>query len=280
MSQAASGSSELLNGCVEQLQLALNSFAHNSDLAASLKISFPDLSIQQHVNDDVIFPAASLLKIPIAIAIEKMNLLNALDSSPTFLVSDLLKYPHQNSVLSAFNASRVFSLRELLSLMLICSDEPSTHALRSVVSTKDINSVLLESKFLNTKLNEPSDRISVSGTTTAKEAMLLLELATNSELYPQTSSSLENSVLNSRIPLGVDPTSFRLAHKTGSLFGVAHDVARLKTPRGNVFLAFLSQNQSDTVMTGLNMGLTVQRIMKVLDTQTVSSLSVIKDLDV
>ena len=87
--------------------------------------------------------------------------------------------------------------------------------------------------------------------------------------------ALKASTLNSRIPLGVRRSDIDVAHKTGTLRSVAHDVALLDVPGGQVWLAFLSDAQHDTLVTGYEMGLCTQQVLGAFDLQVTSSRSAV-----
>ena len=79
---------------------------------------------------------------------------------------------------------------------------------------------------------------------------------------PLTAAALHNTIRSSRIPLGADGLDVRLAHKTGSLAGVAHDVAVLDSPGGRLSLAFLTEDQHDTLVSGYEMGICTRGLLQ------------------
>ena len=102
----------------------------------------------------------------------------------------------------------------------------------------------------------------LTGTATASAALRLIELADDRSRYPLLAASLEQVVQASRIPLGATEEDLRLAHKTGSLSGVANDVAVIGCAAGSVRLAFLSEDQHDTLITGYEMGICTRGVLE------------------
>lgn len=258
-------------------ELAL--FATSPDVAVAIEVDFDDLKLVADVNGDVIFPAASLLKMSLAMTAEIRAGEGFLDLMQPVNVKEITRFPARKSVLRGMLHTATLSVEELVRIMLISSDELCTRALRSLIRDEWVSSLLEDFGFQKTKLHPISDFVSVAGEISAIEAVQMLSLATNEALFPITASALESSIMNSRIPLGASDYSGKLSHKTGSLPGVAHDVAQLETSRGPLRLAFLSRNQTDTVMTGYQMGVCTSELLKILDVTVSSSMSVVKDLD-
>ena len=76
--------------------------------------------------------------------------------------------------------------------------------------------------------------------------------------------------------LGMDIVDYfdEIAHKTGTLRGVAHDVAHLTCDRGDAWLAFLSYDQHDTLVTGYEMGVATRSLLEYAGLQVTSTRSV------
>ncbi|WP_367116324.1 serine hydrolase [uncultured Lamprocystis sp.] len=90
----------------------------------------------------------------------------------------------------------------------------------------------------------------------------MLRAAADSARYPCTANALRRSIRNSRIPLGANDLDVQILHKTGSLTGVAHDVALLECVEGRVWAAFLTEQQHDTLITGYAMGICTRHVLQ------------------
>ena len=86
--------------------------------------------------------------------------------------------------------------------------------------------------------------------------------STDAARNPLTAAALHNTIRSSRIPLGADGLDVRLAHKTGSLAGVAHDVANIDCVHGTLSLAFLTEDQHDTLVSGYEMGICTRGLLQ------------------
>lgn len=263
-----------------QLQIiieALHNFVTNEHCAVALEIDLPEISFSTHLNGTKQFPAASILKLPIAMAIEEQSQRGELDLHETHQLSEVLNQSRAHSVLRGMVSSKTITTEELLRVMLIASDELATFQLRTILKTQDVNTLITESGCLETYLSEVIGPVSVLGKTSANDALRLMSLTTSEAQFPTCASALKTSILNSRIPLGAQEFDISLLHKTGSLPGVAHDVAELTTEEGFLRIAFLTENQTDTVLTGYKMGLCTREILEACGVSVKSTRSIMTD---
>lgn len=201
-------------------------------------------------------PAASLLKVPLAMAVEPL-----VDDLTPQRVRDLLDRPGDASVLHVLSPDRMLSPSEMLGLMLAASDAPCARWAARSVGLDAVRAVLTSVGAESTTCVADPE-FGLLGQTTAFEAIRLLQAACNARRYPVSASALENSIVNSRIPLGATEEDVTVAHKTGTLGGVANDVARLTCDAGEVWLAFLSDDQHDTLVTGYEMGVCARALLE------------------
>lgn len=263
-----------------RIEKALSRFTDNNQWAVSVNIDLEHLQFEAHLNGDSPFPAASLLKVPLALSIEKSSTQGILDLSQKHNLDIVKQSSGKKSILRALVHTENVTTEELVRIMLITSDEAASRFLRNMVSTNDVNSMLREYGFVSTLLEDVGGRTSVSGVTTSKEALGLLNLATDETFFPICASALSSSIINSRIPLGIADSAIEIAHKTGTLTGVAHDVAEISTPRGRILLAILSRNQDDTIVAGYEMGLFTNELLQICEVQATSTLSILSDNEV
>jgi hypothetical protein len=240
---------------------ALNKFATTVQRSVAIEICVRDFNWTSNINGLVVFPAASLLKIPLALATEQMMTNGALDPKKRVALKALCEKKNQNSVLSAFSDTKFITVEEVLRLTLISSDEQCARYLRQIVPNELIRKVIAEASCKSTFFSDELNFISIEGMTTALDALRLISCATDKLRYPICSFSLESSILNSRIPVGVDPAKYKIFHKTGTLQGVANDVAHINTDHGFIRIAFLTKNQEDLIISGYEMGLCVRLIL-------------------
>lgn len=221
------------------------------------------------LNHDVDRPAASLLKLPLAMALEPL-----LPDLKTQRVSDILSATDDASVLMALDPDRVLETAEVLRLMLSTSDNPSARwALRSTglaavqAATRDCGAVQ------TTVVEDLDDPGMLTGATTARDAVTLLRATLDRDRFPVSAFALTHSIRNSRIPLGASAQDVEIAHKTGTLSGVASDVARLTCRTGELWIAFLTEGQHDTLITGYEMGICTRGLLEHFGLQVTRTVS-------
>lgn len=212
------------------------------------------------VAEDVARPAASLLKLPLALAVEAAFASGELDPGSLVAVERLVSRP---GVLAVLHPGHQVSLAELLGLCLALSDNDAARHLLSLVELPAVRDAATRCGATQTTVRWDDGHPGgpLVGTTTASDALALLAAGSDARRHPTTAGALANSVHNSRIPLGVTAADVKVAHKTGTLTGVGHDVAVLRTGTGEVRLAFLSDSQHDTLVTGYDMGICTQEIL-------------------
>lgn len=250
-----------MHEAISATESALNKFATTVHRSVAVEISARGLNWTSNINGQDVYPAASLLKIPLALATEQMMANGALDPKKRVSLKDLCENRNQNSVLSAFSDTKFITVAEVLRFSLISSDEQCARYLRQIVPNELIRKVVAEASCKSTFFSNEQNVISIEGMTTALDALRLISCATDKLIYPVCSFSLESSILNSRIPVGVNPTKYKIFHKTGTLEGVANDVAHIDTDQGFIRIAFLTKNQEDLIISGYEMGLCVRLIL-------------------
>jgi len=250
-----------MHEAISATESALTKFATTVQRSVAIEISVQDFNWTSNINGQDIYPAASLLKIPLALATEQMITSGMLDPKKRVSLEALCENRNQNSVLSAFSDTKFITVEEVLRLALISSDEQCARYLRKIVPNELIRKVIAEASCRSTFFSNELNVISIAGTTTALDALRLISCATDKLRYPVCSFSLESSILNSRIPVGVDPTKYKVFHKTGTLQGVANDVAHINIDQGFIRIAFLTKNQEDLIISGYEMGLCVRLIL-------------------
>jgi hypothetical protein len=238
-----------------ELRAILEIYARPPGRSAYAVIATPEWTWTGGVAEDVCRPAASLLKVAVGIALEEH--LTTLDAPR---VGDLLR-SDDVSVLHALGPERYLQPSELHALMLSASDAPSTRWAVDQVgirATQDVLAALGAHDSLVTADGE----YGVLGVTTARDAVRIVRAADDPVRLPACARALRHSIMNARIPLGVTSQDITIAHKTGTLTGVAHDVAHLGCIRGDLWVAFLSEGQQDTLVTGYDMGLCTRALLE------------------
>lgn len=247
------------------LHSALEAFAREPGRSAYACLRVGSDEVCAGVNDTVLHPAASLLKLPLATALEPL-----LPSLKAQRVADL--QADDASVLQSLESDHLLAPAEMLRLMVSLSDNPIARWALEVVGVEAVREQVRRAGATDTTAEVDGGGLLV-GHTTARDAVALLAQALDDAATPLTTYALRHSLRNSRIPLGARRADVEIAHKTGTLTGVAHDVALISGHRGELLVAFLSSDQHDTLVTGYEMGLCTRAILEAsgLSTQRTSS---------
>lgn len=239
---------------------ALATYAEEPGRSALVRITAGECTWESGVDADVARPAASLLKLAVALAVQEAIAEGALDASRSLAVSDVSAVPEDRSVLDLLDSTRGISVVEVISLMLGVSDNPCTRLLVGMVGLPRIRQVVRALQCADTTV-ETDDEAGVAGATTCRDALHLLTAANDAVRFPVSARALQHSIRNSRIPLGATHDDIRIAHKTGTLAGLAHDVAVLDCAGGRAEIAFLTEHQHDTLVTGYAMGICTREVL-------------------
>ncbi len=244
--------------------LALTEYAGEKGRAAFLMVEAEETRWEGGIAEDEARPAASLLKLPLAMAAESAMLSGHLDPSETVPVNRLVRSGESPSLLERLDPEHRLAARELLGLAICASDNPSARWLLEAVGLPAVTSVLEGIGCRRTGIEKTHGVAGwpLKGTTTCRDALIMLRAADDPAAFPLTSAALKRSIRNSRIPLGATGDDVRIAHKTGSLPGVAHDVAHLDCLRGGLWAAFLTERQHDTLVSGYAMGLCTRKVLE------------------
>lgn len=264
-------------GAEDRALAALQAFGREPGRSAAIRVVLPGVDWSAGLDGDVARPAASLLKLPLAMAAEEAA---AADDSLMLRqasVAELLAHWHEPSVLRALDPDHRLNLREAIRLTVSSSDGAAASWLLALFGLARVDQAVAVSgcEATSLMLSPGSPGGALIGQTTAADALRLLGAAVDESRHPIVAGALKASTLNSRIPLGVRRSDIDVAHKTGTLRSVAHDVALLDVPGGQVWLAFLSDAQHDTLVTGYEMGLCTQQVLGAFDLQVTSSRSAV-----
>lgn len=245
----------------------LEQFAREPGRSVHAIVRTPAGTWTSGVHDDDPRPAASLLKLPLAMALEPL-----LPSLPTARVGDLLTSDERDSVLCSLDPDRTLSPAEMLRLMLSASDNACARWALEIVGVSAVVAVCERAGATRTAMSQDNDH-ALRGTTTARDAIRLLRAATDEPAVPLSAFALRHSIRNSRIPLGATDDDVVIAHKTGTLGGVASDVAIIDCAGGSLSIAFLTEQQHDTLVTGYDMGICTRTLLEAFGLRARTTMS-------
>eukprot|EP00903_Cladosiphon_okamuranus_P003079 g3077.t1 len=188
----------------------------------------------------MVMPSASLIKVAIACAAAADP---ELDLTAPHRITDLDE-TFYCSILKAFEPSDQVSLKALIGLMLIVSDNPATSAVLNAVGMDKVNTWLAANGLTQTNLSIGFGDASLgaplrANLTTAEECLSLLKRVESQSDFGFVLHMLRNNLRNDRIPRLL-PDNAVIAHKTGTLNGLMHDIAIVDSPEAAFYLIVLA----------------------------------------
>ena len=189
---------------------------------------------------DIERPGASLLKLPLVAAIPVADL------DRRVRVKELGQTAYA-SVLSAFEPGHELSVRELCSLCLVTSDNPVADYLLELVGIEAVNERAEALGCTGTRLGVgfSDDLLSAQA-----DALKLVRALAD---HPVAGPAMRNSLHSLRIPLRL-AEDVRVAHKTGTLLGVANDAGVIYGDDTDLAVAFLCDGEPDTAWASIEIG--------------------------
>ena len=186
------------------------------------------------INEDMVFPQASAIKVTILMEVYKQA------SLKKFSLTDLRSIDPQTAVggsgiLKDLPDASSLSIRNLCVLMLILSDNTATNAIIDLVGMNNINATLQSLGYKNTRVQRKMIDTKASGRgdeniSTPAEAAKILQLLYKGEFIDKKTSAEILSMLGkkdrdgSRLAAGI-PANVPIVFKPGSLLGVSTEWA-------------------------------------------------------
>jgi len=206
-------------------------------------------SCQISRNQDRMFPAASLIKLPLAAvafrAVQENKI--ALNQPITIERKDITG---GSGVLKTKITPLTLTFQELIQTMIACSDNTASNKIIGLLGYDYINdgfrALGLKGTILRRKMMDFSmRRKGVENYTTATDTVYLLEKIYKKELINVRSSELMMAFLREqkikdRIPRYL-PKQVDVAHKTGLERGVVHDAGIIFSPRSDFVICVLTK---------------------------------------
>lgn len=212
---------------------------------------------------DHVFHSASLIKVPLLVEALRQVDAGRLDLAARVTMRAEDRVPG-SGVLHELGAGLQPTLLDLLTLMIVVSDNTATNLVIEAVGQDALNTFLREGSFRDSELvgllqlpderkNERQKR-GERNRTSARDMARMLRLLANGELLSPAATDLALDILTRqqlrdivgrRVPRGADgELLYRVASKSGELFGVHHDAGLVWTPRPLV-VAVLSSGGRD-----------------------------------
>lgn len=215
------------------------------------------------LNPQRVFPAASTIKVPLLVLALTWAQAGRLDLDGRVTLQAADRVPGAG-VLHELGPGLALSWRDVLTLMVIVSDNTATNLVIGRLGVEAVNGWLAAHGWTETRLigrlqlppeqRNAAQRRGERNRTTAHEQTDLLGRLVRGELLDPAHTALALDILERQqlrdligpgLPRGEDGAPiYRLASKSGELDGVHHDVGVLYTPRPLV-VALLSEGGAD-----------------------------------
>lgn len=192
-----------------------------------------------------VVPAASLYKLGVMVEAYRRVAEGSLSFSDTITIvdDDLEDDGYYTS------SGTDLTVQEAIERMITISDNSPARALTRTLDAHRVNATMLALGLKDTRINSvlpDEEQTAPFNTTTARDMSVLFEgLARGSVVGPSWSAQmlgvLGRQQLNDRLPAGLSADT-TIAHKTGDLDGVSHDVGLITTPMGKRVVAMLTVN--------------------------------------
>lgn len=196
--------------------------------------------------------AASVIKLPIMVEAFRQFETGLLDPENTIVLREEDKLPSCGALTYMHSGLQV-TIRDLVTLMIILSDNTATNLLIGMLGQDRINACMddlgLKGSRLHRMLFRPElSAMGIQNYVTAEDmGRLLLGLLRGELVSAQASQEmlqiLGQQRLNGKMPFFLHDKGIRCAHKTGEDDGITHDVGILWTESPKIF-CFLS-NRTD-----------------------------------
>ena len=183
------------------------------------------------INEEEVVPSASIIKLFIMAKTFQLVSLGELNLSDRISINKEDRVPY--SVIYVLDDKNTYTTQDLITLMIIQSDNTATNQLISMLGIENINEFIRELGFKNTILKRKmmdfdARKLGLDNYTTARDVAKLLELIGKGKLISKAYCDIMINIMkmqldNSMMSLNLDEKLI-VAHKTGNLPNIKHDV--------------------------------------------------------
>lgn len=199
------------------------------------------------INSELVFPSASLIKVPIMLEVMRQAAAGRIALDQEIAVSEAHKTGGAG-VLKELRTGLTMTVEELVTLMIILSDNTATNMLIDLVGMEKVNRTCTEYGLTATILRRKmmdfeAARAGAENETSAADMARIFQAIYSSEGMPQAYGErmlniLKRQQVRDKLPFYL-PEETIFANKTGTLPGVEHDAGLLFLPKGVYFIGVL-----------------------------------------
>lgn len=233
-----------------ELKEKINSIINenNGDVAVVVKNLNTNSNIM--INEAEVFPSASTIKLVIISTLMKEVSKGSMKLEDKITLLDKCKCGG-DGILKELNEGHSFTFKEIATLMIILSDNTATNILIDLLSMEKINEMAKELGMESTQLgrkmmDSEAAKMGRENVTTAKDMCHVLELIYKGKVVSKEYSEiildiLKRQQVGGRLNLYL-PEDIIIAHKTGDLDKLEHDVGIVYHPYSDYIICVLTKN--------------------------------------
>lgn len=236
-----------------------------------LVIRVIDTDEEININGDEVFPAASIIKIPVLLEAFRQSLDGRLNLAEQITLRNEDKVGGMG-VLKELTQGITLPFIDILTLMIIISDNTAANIAITKVGMENVNSYMkqlgLNKTILQRKMmNLEARKRGLDNFTSPKDmADLLQKLVTKNILNEWSCEKaleiLKKQQVNDRIPRYL-PEEISVAHKTGELVGVRHDVGIVFAKKHPFIISAMAKDLRDPLSQTFSGGKGTEAIAKI-----------------
>jgi len=233
-------------------KIILHTRMFNQDAAIVVK----DLSTgwEIAINEDRLFPSASIVKIPIMASFISASAQGRLDLADKLTLRNRYKVLG-SGILKSYAGGTEFSLEQLIELMITQSDNTAANILIDYLGFDYLNNSFKKLGLNNTNIvrkmmDFKKRKNGIENFTSAQDLVYILEKIykrqlINEELSKKCIEILKKQKVKDRIPAKLPPNTI-VANKTGLENGVCHDAGIVFTRKGDFIICVLTKHSYKT----------------------------------
>jgi beta-lactamase class A len=202
------------------------------------------------LNPNLIFPSASMIKVPIMVEIMRQAAAGILSLEETLVLTTEVKV--EGGILQELRSGHRLTILELVTLMIVLSDNTATNLLIDFIGMDAVNATMkrlsLSSTVLRRKMMDfTAAKAGKENLTSANDMALLFQGLQNGglDLPPQYNDLmldiLKRQQIRDKLPFYL-PEDVIIANKTGTLPGAEHDGGILYVPQGTYIISVFTDS--------------------------------------
>lgn len=222
-------------------------FMKNKNLKYSIVIKDLKSSVICNINGGKVVPSASIIKLFIMGKAFQLVNTGELNLNDRISINKNERVPY--SILYVLDDRNTYTIRDLITLMIIQSDNTATNQLIYMLGMENINKFIRKLGFEDTILRRrmmdfDARTLGMDNYTTAHDVAKFLEFLSNGQLISKESCDIMLNIMKMQLDNSMMKNYLHeeliVAHKTGDLPNIKHDVGIVYTSSKNYIFTMLT----------------------------------------